>query len=83
MQEYTLQVLCPHCTKVTEISDWPASAREPILFTCVTQHGGCGGHAYVEPPDVSHLPNLEVAMVAAQPVTPQQAAYMTAKFAID
>jgi hypothetical protein len=73
-RDYTLQIVCPHCTRVTAITEWPASARAPILFTCVTTHGGCGGQALVEPPDVRTVPHLEVAVVTPRPVTPHEAA---------
>ena len=77
---YTLQIVCPHCAVITKISDWPRSERTPVLFTCMPTRGGCGGQAYVEPPDVTNFPALEVAIVAATPLTPDQAAYATSTF---
>jgi hypothetical protein len=76
-QAYTLEIVCPHCHRITAISDWPASCREPTAFTCTTKHGGCGGHALIEPPDVTGFPNLAVLIVTPAPLTEQVYAFAT------
>ena len=68
----SLDIVCLHCARTTRISDWPRTDRTPIAFTCLTKHGGCGGHAYVEPPDIRGFPNLAVYVVIPAPMTPQQ-----------
>ena len=75
--EYTLEVVCPHCTRVTAISDWPASWHEPVAFTCAPKHGGCGGHALIEPPDVTGFPNLHMVIVTPATLTAAQYARAT------
>jgi len=48
MQDYTLDIVCPHCSSITRITQWPRSRQDPVLFTCTTEHGGCGGQAYLD-----------------------------------
>jgi hypothetical protein len=74
---YTLHVICPHCAQHTAIAEWPVSAREPVLFTCLPTHGGCGGHALVEPPQAETFPNLEHVYVTPRPLTKAQAHRLT------
>ena len=76
-ETYALQIVCPHCGRVSEITDWPRRERVPFAFACLEKHGGCGGHAYVEPPDVGGFPNLEVFIVTPQPMTPKQYRFAT------
>ena len=64
-----LHVMCPYCTRQTAIAGWPESARAPVLFTCLPQYGGCGGHALVEPPETGHFPHLEHVYVTPPPVS--------------
>jgi hypothetical protein len=73
VKTFELQIICTHCNRVTSISDWPVGEIQPILFTCVRKHGGCGGYGLVEPPDTTGFPHLEVAIKPAQPLTAAQA----------
>jgi hypothetical protein len=66
---YTLEIVCPHCGRITQIADWPRTETAPVAFTCIVKHGGCGGHAYGKPPDVDGFPNLEVAIMTPTPMT--------------
>jgi hypothetical protein len=77
MPTYRLQIVCPHCTRLTEIRDWPRTERVPSVFTCVTTHGGCGGQALVEPPNLDAFPQLQVYIVTPRALTPRQAAFLT------
>ena len=75
---YTLHVLCPHCGRRHAITEGPTGAQEPILFTCLPKYGGCGGHAVFQPPATTGFPNLEEVFVVAHPLTPSQAARLSA-----
>jgi hypothetical protein len=73
---YKLEIVCPHCRHMTAIPDFPRARSEPIAFTCATN---CGGHAYVEPPDLRRVPHVEVYIVTPRPMTPAQYRYATTK----
>jgi len=65
---FTLEVVCPHCSRVTPIAEWPHDDCAPILFRCLPNRGGCGGYSAVQPPDIRQFPNLEVAIVPGDPL---------------
>ena len=73
MTLYTLHVLCPHCGFRHAITEWPAAAQDPVLFTCLPKWGGCGGHALVAPPETTGFPQLEEVFVVGQPLSPGEA----------
>jgi hypothetical protein len=81
-REYTLQIVCPHCGRIHAITEYPVTAQEPFAFTCQVKRGGCGGHAFVQPPDLTHFPNLAVYIVGApKPLTPAEYQWYTEHFA--
>ena len=73
MPLYTLHILCPHCTRRHAITEWPTGPQDPILFTCLTKWGGCGGYALVEPPATTGFPQLEDVFVVGAPLSRREA----------
>jgi hypothetical protein len=68
-ETYRLDIICPWCETVTEVTDWPRTDTSPFAFMCAAAQGGCGGHALVAPRDAGGCPALDVLEVVGTPLT--------------
>jgi hypothetical protein len=72
-QAYTLEIICPQCGVVHRYPHLDRQRRGFVALACLPEHGGCGGHAVLELPDLEGSPHLEVFITTgAMPITAAQ-----------